>query len=181
MKKRKKIIIIFFCLYFFFYLITHILLKLRNLIYLHIYILSKYAPNIPRVVTERKCYTQLVMSAEKRRTSSGSTSAAGVKDLIAQSNIIGNVITAATSQNNYLDSFEPLPFPNYSLFEENYGISKKRISFKLFDVLSIFTLIVHEIWSSNFLLTCRLRKKAFYLIYLKIILSFFVHRNILII
>lgn len=42
----------------------------------------------------------------------------GIKDFITQTNLIGNVISAASSPNN---SYEPLPFTNYSLFEENYG------------------------------------------------------------
>ena len=47
------------------------------------------------------------------------TRTGGIKDFIAQTNVIGNVIAAAASQKN---TFEPLPFSNYSLFEENYGI-----------------------------------------------------------
>ena len=42
----------------------------------------------------------------------------GLKDFINHTNVIGNVIAAASSQKN---SFEPLPFANYSLFEESYG------------------------------------------------------------
>ena len=42
----------------------------------------------------------------------------GIKDFIAQTNVIGNVIAAAASQ---INSFEPLPFPNYDLFEEKHG------------------------------------------------------------
>jgi hypothetical protein len=42
----------------------------------------------------------------------------GLKDFINHTNVIGNVIAAASSQKN---SFEPLPFANYSLFEETYG------------------------------------------------------------
>lgn len=48
----------------------------------------------------------------------GSTRSGGIKDFIAQTNMIGNVIAAAASQKN---SFEPLPFANYSLFEETYS------------------------------------------------------------
>ena len=43
----------------------------------------------------------------------------GIKALIAQTNVIGNVIAAAASEKN---SFEPLPFCNYSLFDDNNGI-----------------------------------------------------------
>ncbi len=43
----------------------------------------------------------------------------GIKALIAQTNVIGNVIAAAASEKN---TFEPLPFCNYSLFDDNYGI-----------------------------------------------------------
>ena len=42
----------------------------------------------------------------------------GLFDFIEQTNIIGNVIAAAATQKN---SFEPLPFSNSSLFDENYG------------------------------------------------------------
>lgn len=42
----------------------------------------------------------------------------GIQEFIAQTNLIGNVIAAAASQKN---TFEPLPFPNYSLFDENLG------------------------------------------------------------
>jgi hypothetical protein len=42
----------------------------------------------------------------------------GIKDFIAQTSLIGNVIAAAAAHKN---SFEPLPFPNYSLFDENHG------------------------------------------------------------
>jgi hypothetical protein len=42
----------------------------------------------------------------------------GIKDFIAQTNMIGNVIAAAANQKN---SSEPLPFTDYSLFEENYS------------------------------------------------------------
>lgn len=48
------------------------------------------------------------------------TRTGGIKDFIAQTNIIGNVIAAAASQKN---SFEPLPYTDYALFEENYGES----------------------------------------------------------
>ena len=46
------------------------------------------------------------------------TRTGGIKDFIAQTNLIGNVIAAAASQKN---SFEPLPYTDYALFEENYG------------------------------------------------------------
>lgn len=52
-------------------------------------------------------------AAEETTTRSG-----GIKDFIAHTNMIGNVIAAAASQKN---SYEPLPFPNYSLFDEDYG------------------------------------------------------------
>lgn len=42
----------------------------------------------------------------------------GIKEFIAQTTMIGNVIAAAASQKN---SSEPLPFTDYSLFEETYG------------------------------------------------------------
>lgn len=42
----------------------------------------------------------------------------GIKDFIAQTNMIGNVIAAAASQKN---SYEPLPFADTSLFEETYS------------------------------------------------------------
>lgn len=50
----------------------------------------------------------------------------GIKEFIAQTTMIGNVIAAAASLKN---SSEPLPFTDYSLFEENYG---QFIKFKLF-------------------------------------------------
>jgi hypothetical protein len=42
----------------------------------------------------------------------------GLKDFIANTSLIGNVIAAAAHNKS---SSEPLPFPNYSLFEENDG------------------------------------------------------------
>ena len=42
----------------------------------------------------------------------------GIKEFIAQTTMIGNVIAAAASQKN---SSEPLPFTDYSLFDETYG------------------------------------------------------------
>ena len=63
----------------------------------------------------------------------------GIKDFIAQTNLIGNVIAAAASQKN---SFEPLPFSNYSLFDENYGKLIKLCLFHIFLYwIKIFTYI----------------------------------------
>jgi hypothetical protein len=59
--------------------------------------------------------TEKVMESSKRESTSPGPG--GIKDFIAQTNVIGNVITAAITQKN---SFEPLPFTDYSLFEENY-------------------------------------------------------------
>ena len=42
----------------------------------------------------------------------------GVFDLIAQTSALGDVITAVGTENN---SFEPLPYSDYSSFEEIYG------------------------------------------------------------
>jgi hypothetical protein len=44
----------------------------------------------------------------------------GIKEFIAQTTMIGNVIAAAASQKN---SSEPLPFTDYSLFDETYGLN----------------------------------------------------------
>ena len=55
---------------------------------------------------------------ETTTTTTTETKTGGVKDFIAQTNIIGNVIAAAASQKN---SFEPLPFTDYSLFKETYS------------------------------------------------------------
>ena len=41
----------------------------------------------------------------------------GIKSLIQHSNVLGNVILATENK-----SFEPLPFSNYSMFDESYGI-----------------------------------------------------------
>ncbi len=49
----------------------------------------------------------------------------GIKEFIAQTTMIGNVIAAAASQKN---SSEPLPFTDYSLFEETYDSSKLSIN-----------------------------------------------------
>lgn len=49
----------------------------------------------------------------------------GIKDFIAQTNMIGNVIAAAASQKN---TFEPLPFPNMSLFDETYSSDVLKIN-----------------------------------------------------
>jgi hypothetical protein len=40
----------------------------------------------------------------------------GIKSLIQHSNVLGNVILASENK-----SVEPLPFSNYSLFDETYG------------------------------------------------------------
>ncbi|CAF0825220.1 unnamed protein product [Brachionus calyciflorus] len=53
----------------------------------------------------------------------------GLFDFIQQTNVIGNVIAAAATQKN---SFEPLPFSNSSLFEENYDESSLRININPF-------------------------------------------------
>ena len=50
--------------------------------------------------------------------SSPTGGAGGIKEFIAHTTMFGNVIAAAASQKN---SSEPLPFTDYSLFEENYG------------------------------------------------------------
>lgn len=44
----------------------------------------------------------------------------GIIDLIVETNMVGNVIAAVTSQQT---SYEPLPIINYSLFDENYCYS----------------------------------------------------------
>ena len=49
----------------------------------------------------------------------------GIKDFIAHTNLIGNVIAAAASQKN---TFEPLPFSNYSLFDEIYETKQLKIN-----------------------------------------------------
>jgi len=52
----------------------------------------------------------------------------GLKDFINHTNVIGNVIAAASSQKN---SFEPLPFANYSLFDESYESNLLKIHVNL--------------------------------------------------
>jgi hypothetical protein len=56
--------------------------------------------------------------ADGNNNDDGEVRTGGIKDFIAHTNMIGNVIAAAASQKN---SFEPLPFSNSSLFEDNYG------------------------------------------------------------
>lgn len=68
-------------------------------------------------------------SADESTTTAGRSG--GIKDFIAQTNMIGNVIAAAASQKN---SFEPLPFPNSSLFHEAYGKPISLIFLKLITV-----------------------------------------------
>jgi phospholipase D1/2 len=62
---------------------------------------------------------------DNRRSSGGG----GIQELVAQSNVIGNVITAALSQKN---SFEPLPFTDYSSFNETYTIDQLKINRNLY-------------------------------------------------
>jgi hypothetical protein len=52
------------------------------------------------------------------KSSESRVTGGGIKDFIAHTSLIGNVIAAAAHQKS---SFEPLPFPDYHLFEENYG------------------------------------------------------------
>lgn len=56
--------------------------------------------------------------ASNNNNDDGEVRTGGIKDFIAHTNMIGNVIAAAASQKN---SFEPLPFSNSSLFEDSYG------------------------------------------------------------
>ena len=56
--------------------------------------------------------------ASNNNNDDGEVRFGGIKDFIAHTNMIGNVIAAAASQKN---SFEPLPFSNSSLFEDSYG------------------------------------------------------------
>lgn len=58
------------------------------------------------------------MNSPKENRNSQNSRPGGLFDFIEQTNVIGNVIAAAASQKN---SFEPLPFLNMSLFDENYG------------------------------------------------------------
>ncbi len=57
-------------------------------------------------------------STNNNNNDDGEVRTGGIKDFIAHTNMIGNVIAAAASQKN---SFEPLPFSNSSLFEDSYG------------------------------------------------------------
>ncbi len=57
--------------------------------------------------------------ADLNETTTSEARMGGIKEFIAQTTMIGNVIAAAASQKN---SSEPLPFTDYSQFEETYGI-----------------------------------------------------------
>ena len=57
-------------------------------------------------------------SANANAASPKSSQFGGIKSLIQHSNVLGNVILASETK-----SFEPLPFSDYSLFEDKYGMA----------------------------------------------------------
>lgn len=64
---------------------------------------------------------------------SGYATATGVKDLLAHNRLVENVIavsgTGCGVSAQVKQPFEPLPFPNYSLFDEIYGTCRNLLAY----------------------------------------------------
>lgn len=61
----------------------------------------------------------MTKNGNEKEADESSIRSGGIKDFVSQTFMITHVIAAAASQNN-VD--EPLPFVNYSLFEDNYSM-----------------------------------------------------------